>query len=276
MVASVGVDRYRTCRVATARYLLRICRATPAIQSRTRPDATEPEISDLRKGREAREILGKSELMNRTSTALLTTVLVAILAVAACAPGRSLVRGTWPDGRPGAAAAPVVGYHVDPDNLEYRDGMSPPVDHRAEGFGDRAAEAENWLPADDGFDLDSAADFNRSGVLQPIYFDYDLSEIERDQRIVLESNAAWLRDHPDARVMIEGHCDERGTSEYNMALGDRRAKATREFLVSLGVDWDRIETVSFGEELPAEFGDNEYAWSRNRRAEFSLVSTRHP
>ena len=214
--------------------------------------------------------------MNRTSTALLATVLVAILAVAACAPGRSLVRGIWPDGRPGAAGAPVVGYHVDPDNLEYRDGMSPPVDHRAEGFGDRAAEAENWLPADDGFDLDSATDFNRSGVLQPIYFDYDLSEIERDQRIVLESNAAWLRDHPDARVMIEGHCDERGTSEYNMALGDRRAKATREFLVSLGVDWDRIETVSFGEELPAEFGDNEYAWSRNRRAEFSLVSTRHP
>jgi len=104
-----------------------------------------------------------------------------------------------------------------------------------------------------------------------IYFDFDKSELKPAAQETLTKKAAWLRAHPNYNVNIEGHCDERGTNEYNLALGERRADAAENFLIALGVSRDRISTVSYGEERPADTGHNESAWSKNRRDEFGLI-----
>jgi len=102
-----------------------------------------------------------------------------------------------------------------------------------------------------------------------IYFDYDSSDILSSETAALEAKAAWLKANPNAKTTIEGHCDERGTSEYNLALGDRRAARAKSFLEKLGISGTRMETVSYGEEKPAVDGHNEDAWSKNRRAHFA-------
>lgn len=103
-----------------------------------------------------------------------------------------------------------------------------------------------------------------------IYFDFDRSEIRPEAQVILQNKARWLKANPDYMVRVEGHCDERGTAEYNLALGERRAKAAADYLVSLGISADRLRTLSFGEERPADPRSNEVAWARNRRAEFKL------
>lgn len=106
---------------------------------------------------------------------------------------------------------------------------------------------------------------------QHIYFDFDRSELKPESRANLTKKAAWLKENPDFFVQIEGHCDERGTNEYNIALGERRADAAWKFLNAMGVSGNRMKTVSYGEEKPADPGHNESAWSRNRRDEFKLI-----
>lgn len=101
-----------------------------------------------------------------------------------------------------------------------------------------------------------------------VYFDFDRHNLNADARQVLTEIAAYLKENADVNLVIEGHCDERGTNEYNMALGDRRARSARDFLVNLGVDASRISTVSYGEEKPASLGKTEEAWAKNRRAQF--------
>lgn len=101
-----------------------------------------------------------------------------------------------------------------------------------------------------------------------IHFDFDKSFIRPDAKPILEQIAAWMKMNPGAKLLIEGHCDERGTAEYNMALGERRAESARSYLVSLGVSRDRLSTVSFGKEKPLDPGHNEEAWAKNRRAHF--------
>ena len=103
-----------------------------------------------------------------------------------------------------------------------------------------------------------------------IYFDFDKSEIKADAKAVLEKKAAWLRANPSYKVRIEGNCDERGTNEYNLALGDRRAKAAQKYLNALGISMDRMSTISYGEEKPICTEKNENCWSKNRRDEFKL------
>jgi peptidoglycan-associated lipoprotein len=110
-----------------------------------------------------------------------------------------------------------------------------------------------------------------SSVLKTIYFDFDKSNIRPDQQPVLEANARYLLEHPGIKILIEGHCDERGTIEYNFALGDRRATETKGFLATQGVSPDRIATLSKGEEEPADPGHNEEAWAKNRRAVFKFM-----
>lgn len=107
--------------------------------------------------------------------------------------------------------------------------------------------------------------------LQDIYFDFDRYNIRDDSNETLGRNAAWLKKNPNTKIQIEGHCDERGTNEYNLALGDRRAKSTRDYLVSLGINPGRISTISFGEEKPFDPGHNEEAWAKNRRAHFVIL-----
>ena len=104
--------------------------------------------------------------------------------------------------------------------------------------------------------------------LSRIHFDFDKSDIKPEYKKTLEDNAAWLKKNKDAKVTVEGHCDERGTEEYNLALGNRRAKSTKGYLVSLGVDKGRLSTKSYGEEKPLETCHNESCWWKNRRAEF--------
>ncbi|HEX9596615.1 MAG TPA: peptidoglycan-associated lipoprotein Pal [Anaerolineales bacterium] len=100
------------------------------------------------------------------------------------------------------------------------------------------------------------------------YFDYDRADIRPDAREALSQTAQFLRSNPQVRVTIEGHCDERGSTEYNLALGDRRAQATKDFLVSLGVTADRMDTVSYGKERPTCADHNEGCWQQNRRGHF--------
>jgi len=107
----------------------------------------------------------------------------------------------------------------------------------------------------------------RSTLAEVIYFDYDRSEIRADSRAVLDRKARILRDEPSVRIRVEGHADERGSTEYNLALGSRRAEAVRAYITAAGIQASRVEIVSFGEDRPADRGRNEAAWSRNRRAE---------
>jgi peptidoglycan-associated lipoprotein len=116
----------------------------------------------------------------------------------------------------------------------------------------------------------SASDLNMQKVLKPVFFDFDKYDLRDDARATLAANAEWLRANGKWRVLIEGHCDERGTNEYNMALGDRRANAAKSYLLSAGIGAERIRTISYGEERPADPGHDETAWAKNRRAEFVL------
>ena len=107
-------------------------------------------------------------------------------------------------------------------------------------------------------------------VNEMVYFAFDDASLDQQAQEVLREKAVWLRDNPDAGVIIEGHCDERGTNAYNLALGERRAESVKSFLVNLGVDASRLTTISYGEERPIAFGQTEAAWAQNRRAAFVL------
>jgi peptidoglycan-associated lipoprotein len=111
-----------------------------------------------------------------------------------------------------------------------------------------------------------------SGMLKPAFFDYDKADIRGDARDVLSANATWLKKYPSVQFTIEGHSDERGTAQYNLALGDRRANAAKDYLVSLGVDASRIKTVSYGKERPFATGHDEDSWQKNRRAHFVVTA----
>lgn len=106
--------------------------------------------------------------------------------------------------------------------------------------------------------------------LKDINFDFDKYNITPTAQGILKENAAWLKANPGKKVQIEGHCDERGTSEYNMALGAKRAKAAFDYLKSLGIDASTMSTVSYGKELPLDPRHNEEAWAKNRRAHFNI------
>lgn len=105
---------------------------------------------------------------------------------------------------------------------------------------------------------------------EKIYFDFDKSNLKPDAQTVLKKKAAFLRENPAFYVLVEGNCDERGTEEYNLALGERRAMSARDFLVALGISGDRIKTISYGKLRPADPAHNEAAWALNRRDEFKL------
>jgi len=101
-----------------------------------------------------------------------------------------------------------------------------------------------------------------------VYFDFDRSELTPASEEQMKANAAWLSANPSRGVIVEGHCDERGTAEYNMALGERRANIAKDYLVRIGVDAARVETVSYGEEKPIDPGHTQEAWAKNRRVHF--------
>jgi peptidoglycan-associated lipoprotein len=125
---------------------------------------------------------------------------------------------------------------------------------------------------DEGISSGSLDEINRNSPLRPVYYDLDSSELNAEGRRVLDANAAVMRQNGTWTVTIEGHCDERGTAEYNLALGERRALAARAYLVSVGLPSDRIRTVSYGKEFPFDPGRDEAAFAKNRRAHFVVTA----
>lgn len=127
------------------------------------------------------------------------------------------------------------------------------------------------VPADN---ISSASldDLNRNSPLKPVFFELDSSELTREGQKALDENAAVLKRYANWTVTVEGHCDERGTAEYNLALGERRAGAARAYLVSLGIPADRLRIVSYGKEFPFDPGHDEAAFAKNRRAHFVITA----
>lgn len=111
----------------------------------------------------------------------------------------------------------------------------------------------------------------QKGLIADAFFNYDESTLSADAQSALSTSASWLKKNPQYNLLVEGHCDERGTEQYNLALGDRRANTAKEYLMTLGVDSARIRTVSYGEERPFDPGHDESAWAKNRRAHLVLV-----
>jgi len=144
---------------------------------------------------------------------------------------------------------------------------------------DAAAKAEADRLARERAEREAAAKAGKEGiakgeaataedVVKDIYFDFDKSNIRPDAREVLKTNADWFLKNSNVAITVEGHCDERGTAEYNMALGQRRAQEAKKYLVNLGVDGSAIKTISYGKERPIDDGHDEEAWAKNRRDHF--------
>ena len=125
---------------------------------------------------------------------------------------------------------------------------------------------------DDAIASASIDDLNRNSPLKPVFFELDSSDISAPMQKALDENAVLLKRYAGWAVTVEGHCDERGTAEYNLALGERRAVATRAYLVSLGIGADRLRIVSYGKEFPFDAGHDEGAWAKNRRAHFVITA----
>jgi len=123
-----------------------------------------------------------------------------------------------------------------------------------------------------GQEVPSASRRSAASPLKDIYFDFDRYSLQPEARQTLKGNANWLKDHPSGRIEIEGHADERGTNEYNLALGARRAQTIKDYLSTLGITSDRLSTISYGEELPVCKGPGESCWQKNRRAHFVIIS----
>jgi peptidoglycan-associated lipoprotein len=117
-----------------------------------------------------------------------------------------------------------------------------------------------------------AGEVFESRLLKDIHFDFDKYDIRSEDTEILKENAALLMKYTKVKIQVEGHCDERGTNEYNLALGERRANAAKKYLLSLGISTDRISSISYGEERPLDTGHNEEAWSKNRRGHFVILS----
>ncbi|HEY0591391.1 MAG TPA: peptidoglycan-associated lipoprotein Pal, partial [Thermoanaerobaculia bacterium] len=111
----------------------------------------------------------------------------------------------------------------------------------------------------------------RLGWVRDVFFEFDSFTLSADGQDALAVTASWLKAHPEFSLLVEGHCDERGTQQYNLALGDRRANVAKDYIVTLGVDAGRVRTISYGEERPFATGSDETSWAQNRRAHMTLV-----
>lgn len=188
----------------------------------------------------------------RTTSVVRFVLLAVVLGVAACG-GK-----TPPVAQPAPPPAPEIAVAPRPP--------APPVP---------IAEPAVVAPApvrEDAIASASLDDLNRNSPLKPVFYEFDSSELSAQSQATLNQNAGVLKQYPGWVVTIEGHCDERGTAEYNLALGERRGAAARAYLVSLGISTDRLRTVSYGKEFPFDPGHDEAAWSKNRRAHFVITA----
>ena len=120
--------------------------------------------------------------------------------------------------------------------------------------------------------LNADSDSGKAGALKTVYFDYNSASLRGDAKTALKDNAEFLKGNKSVEVQVEGHCDERGSVQYNIALGEKRAKAVKEYLTALGIASKRLTTISFGKERPVAFGHDEEAWGKNRRGNFVVTA----
>lgn len=191
-----------------------------------------------------------SRLMTRMAWAL---AVVAVVSMAACGGNEPPVARPTPP--PVATAGPAGGPPPAPPAPVAEPIPVPPEPIRSDNIASMTLD-----------------ELNRNSPLRPVFFAYDSSDIDTAARTALGENAAILKSNPSWVLTVEGHCDERGTAEYNLALGTRRAAAARAYLVSLGISGDRLRTVSYGKEFPFDPGHNEAAWEKNRRAHFVITA----
>ena len=147
-----------------------------------------------------------------------------------------------------------------------RPAQLPPPPARDGGLGEDGRDGQAGADANGGVLPGSDADFRRSVQSNTVNFAVDQYDIDATARAILDGQAVWLQRNPRVRVTVEGHCDERGTREYNLALGDRRANAAKNYLAAKGVDPSRMTTISYGKERPAALGSDEESYAQNRRA----------
>jgi peptidoglycan-associated lipoprotein len=181
--------------------------------------------------------------MKRTNVALLVVLMISVLAFYGC-PKKTEMSATPEEEAQKVEAAPTA-----------------PADEAA-----RQAEAEAAAKQAEQEEQERAA--REAAGLQPVYFDFDQSAVRSDARDVLKANAEWLKANPDVKIRIEGNCDERGTIEYNQALGQRRASAAKKYLANLGIKSSRIKLISYGKERPSCTESTEDCWQQNRRDDF--------
>ena len=142
---------------------------------------------------------------------------------------------------------------------------------KVEKVDDTASVKKPALTEEEIFMSKSLEQVNLEAPLKMIHFDYDQYAIREDAKPTLEGNAVWLKKFSSAKILLEGHCDERGTEEYNLALGEKRAKTTYDYLASLGVTPDRMKVISYGKSQPLDTGHTETSWQKNRRAQFLII-----
>jgi peptidoglycan-associated lipoprotein len=172
----------------------------------------------------------------------------------------------------GACAPSATGK---PESTGAAGSRSPGADQRAgEGQKGKTGESDTDASALKRLQEGKSPATAASSPLKDVFFEYDRYDLTSDARTTLRANADWLKSNSSARVEIEGHCDERGTNEYNLALGAKRAQAAREFLSTLGIPTDRLSTISYGEEIPVCREQSESCWKQNRRARFVIVQGR--
>lgn len=193
----------------------------------------------------------------RRSVPLATAALLMLMVVASCS------RKTPPPVPPAPAPPPPPAAAVVP---------KPPPPPPPPPPSPAPAAAPRALTEDEIFQRKTLAELNAEMPLGDVFFDYDMSTIRDDARPILQKNTAYLQRWVSTRVSIEGHADSRGTSEYNLALGERRASAVRDYLVSLGIPAGRLLAVSRGEESPQCTAENEACWQRNRRGHFVFTA----
>ena len=186
--------------------------------------------------------------MKRGMMALLAVSVVTTMFMSGCASNEAVK----PDG-------PVVSTSTSADTKPLQSSNAGATDSRV-------------VPAGQGQGQDSSASGLAASGLETVYFEFDKSDLSKDARDTLSRNAqVLLKSKSGMNIKIEGHCDERGSAEYNLALGERRAKSAQQYLLTLGVQPDRLSVISYGKEKPAVPGGDESAWSKNRRAEFSVA-----
>jgi peptidoglycan-associated lipoprotein len=194
-----------------------------------------------------KEVLEMGQHLNQ---AIYGSLFTAVLALSACASSDQGKSTTAVRPAPSSAAQSRAGA---PKSQTLSDNNLPGGQDRSSLDALRGGEAANTLP-------DSS--------MKEVYFDFDQYNLDNDDRATLRASADWLKKNPSARAQIEGHCDERGTNEYNLALGAKRAQAAKDYLASLGVAENRLSTISYGEEIPVCRDATESCWQKNRRDRF--------